>query len=531
MNQTIRSPQVSSLYIGDLHPEVTENELFSFFKQPNLNPVTVKICRDHFTNRSLCYGYANFNSSEEAERAMEALNSETLHGRTCRIMWSQRDPSLRRSGIGNIFVGNLSPSTNVKDLFDLFSQFGNILSCKVVMDENGVSKGYGFVHFESVESSDNAVASANNSVIHDMRITVLKHISYRERQAMKNNTWTNVYVKNLHQSFTEERLRELFQEYGSITSIFLKDTTKPSFIDSNDTYQPLKFGFVNFSRHEEALKAVENLNKKLVDNLTLYVARAQTRSERDNELKRLYQQSRIENKKIFQNVNLYVKNLDDNITEDDLKRHFSAFGKIHSVYIKRDSNGIPAGFGYVCFTTQEDADAAIKGLHNQLLPGGTKPLYVAHHQTKEFRYNLRNSHLQYNFPYNAYPFPYPSLAPGQIPLNVTGYAAPQNYNRAFPQPYVQRLVKSRMPPGSKGAMLMPLPFHSAASQGAPPFQNNNQIESITYYLENITKEKGIISTILNEIIAAGEVQKYLANPNLLETKLSEKLQEKNNTHH
>lgn len=69
------------------------------------------------------------------------MNFEVIKGRPIRIMWSQRDPGLRKSGVGNVFIKNLDDSIDNKALYDTFSAFGNILSCKVHMHVSPAGKG------------------------------------------------------------------------------------------------------------------------------------------------------------------------------------------------------------------------------------------------------------------------------------------------------------------------------------------------------------------------------------------------------
>ncbi len=90
--------QSSFLWVGELTPEVTEAELFDLFN--SVGPVvSVRVCRDAVTHHSLGYAYVNFQSAADAERAMDTMNYEPIHGKSCRIMRCQRDPSAHRYAI------------------------------------------------------------------------------------------------------------------------------------------------------------------------------------------------------------------------------------------------------------------------------------------------------------------------------------------------------------------------------------------------------------------------------------------------
>jgi len=371
---TTNSPyQSASLYVGDLHPSVTEALLFEIFKA--VGPVaSIRVCRDAVSRRSLGYAYVNFHNVVDAERALDTLNYTPIKGKPCRIMWSHRDPSVRKSGQGNVFIKNLDKSIDNKALYDTFSTFGNILSCKVVTDAKGNSKGYGFVHYETQEAGEQAISKVHGMLLNGKIVYVGPFIPKKERiPGSDPEKFTNLYVKHLPLDYTKKELIDEFEKFGPIqNAVVMKDPEGKSKC----------FGFVNFQNHEDAVKAVEALHgKKKVGKAEkdLYVARAQKKSERDNFLKKL----REERAQKYQGINLYVKYLDDTIDDAKLKEAFSQFGTITSCTVMRDDKNNSKGFGFVCFTTPEEASKAVTEMHSSMLAG--KPIYVALAERRDLR--------------------------------------------------------------------------------------------------------------------------------------------------
>lgn len=430
----------ASLYVGELNPSVNEAILFEIFS-PLGQVSSIRVCRDAISKKSLGYAYVNYHKHEDGEKALQQLNYSAIDGRPCRIMWSQRDPSLRRNGDGNIFIKNLHPDIDNKALFDTFSAFGRILSCKVATDPMGRSKCFGFVHYETAEAAAAAIENVNGMSLNDLEVYVGKHVSRKERESiwegMKAN-FTNVFVKNFGPDFTEDELRNLFEPYGKITSLFF---------EKDENNKSKGFGFVNFEDHKAAVKAVEELNEKEINGEPIFVGRAQKKRERAIELRKQFENSNME---MYQGVNLFVKNLDESITSEDLEEEFKPFGSITSAKVMVDETQKSKGFGFVCFSTPEEATKAITEMNSRMVRG--KPLYVALAQRKDVRrsqleqqIHARNQMRKQNAAASGMPGQFmPPMFYGQQPNMFPGNG---RNNGPFPGPNPQMMMpRGQMPP-------------------------------------------------------------------------------------
>ncbi|KAF4555008.1 RNA recognition motif-containing protein 5 [Elsinoe fawcettii] len=425
----------ASLYVGELDTSVTEAMLFELFSSIG-QVASIRVCRDAVTRRSLGYAYVNYNSADDGERALEELNYTLIKGRPCRIMWSQRDPALRKTGQGNVFIKNLDAAIDNKALHDTFAAFGNILSCKVAVDETGNSKGYGFVHYETAEAASSAIKSVNGMLLNEKKVYVGHHVSKKDRinkfEEMKAN-FTNVYVKNIEPEATEDEFRALFEKYGDITSASLA---------MDESGKSRGFGFVNYINHEDASKAVDELHDSDFKGQKLYVGRAQKKHEREEELRKQYEAARQEKISKYQGVNLYVKNLADEIDDEELRKIFEPYGQITSAKVMRDTLsleeaeqaegeekkeaegeegekkeadkegvdgltkemdkvkiggelrvlGKSKGFGFVCFSNPDEATKAVTEANQKMIHN--KPLYVALAQRKDVRKSQLEASIQ-----------------------------------------------------------------------------------------------------------------------------------------
>jgi len=147
-------------------------------------------------------------------------------------------------------------------------------------------------------------------------------------------------------------------------------------------------------------------------------------------------------------LNLYVKNLDDDVDDARLGEIFSEFGPITSSVVMKDERNVSRGFGFVCFENESNADKALNGMRSKSI--GKKPLFVARAQRKEERRMLLENEFQTSM---VQRMQYSQLFyPPAVPVPQPGMFYP-------PQMYQRRV---QMPMRNAGYTAQPAAQHLAA---------------------------------------------------------------------
>ena len=310
--------------------------------------------------------------------------------------------------------------------------------CRRVMD----------VHYETAEAAQDAVQKVNGNMLEDQEVVVQPFLRRQDRAGQTE--WTNLYVKQFPTTWDEDKLKEVFGAFGAVASIKI----------ARDAEEKSKgFGFVDFAEHPSAVAALESLANKVFNEGTeeqfeLYVNRAQRKTERSREMKYRIDALKTERISKYQGMNLYVKNLDDTINDESFREAFAGCGTITSAKVMRDEAGATRGFGFICFSSAEEANRAVTDMNGKMLRN--KPLFVALHQRKDHRrahlaasHNTRGMGGVPRFPMGGQNAPMPYMG---MYMNPSGGPMPPR------QPYMMpgNMMGGRGgPQGGRGGANMP----------------------------------------------------------------------------
>jgi polyadenylate-binding protein len=244
-------------------------------------------------------GFVHFETEEAALNAIQKVNGMLLNGKKVYVgrFVPRKDREMelgeKARKFTNVYVKNINEEYDEAKLTEMFQKYGKINSVKVMKGEDGKSKGFGFVSFEFPEEAMFACDELNNTEMEGKTVYVGRAQKKAERQAelkkkfealkmerLNRYQGVNLYVKNLDDTIDDERLRQEFAPFGTITSAKVM----------SEEGRSKGFGFVCFSSPEEATKAVTEMNGRIIVSKPLYVALAQRKEDRKAHLAQQYMQ-------------------------------------------------------------------------------------------------------------------------------------------------------------------------------------------------------------------------------------------------
>jgi polyadenylate-binding protein len=328
----------SILFISGLDKTVNENMLYQLF---NEFPISyIKIAKDHNTRESFGYAFVGFKNHSKAEEALMKLNYQKLGKKTIRISWFNRESNnFRNNSDYNVFVKKINKNVTHKEFHDYFSKFGNIVSARLVEDEDGEVLGYGFVLYDNPEASALAIKESNGAEWKGKNIFAGQFIKNKPKKVPKFN---NIYVKNIPKLWTRDQINSYFSRYGELGSTLIRDPdpTNLEKLPEGKRNQILshKFAFICFKEFEAASRAVNQIPfLKIHDN------------EYNQELARLVEllnKNGVEERDLYRGAAYIIENVenyknifgDQNLLDESLEAFRKHLKENDDTYVVKDKD-------------------------------------------------------------------------------------------------------------------------------------------------------------------------------------------------
>ena len=407
------------LYISDLPYNTNETDIKLFFKRygDNVSLITINQKYHHENDTRPINGKVIFKDYETANKARVEMNLRKLKGHAIRLMWEERDNSIRYNSTTNLFIKGIPFNVQPREVYEYFMKFGDISSAKLKENPEGNHLGYGYVTYYKPESAENAIKNTNGKMMWGggpLQVDYFK--KKNERLSTAGPEVYKLYITNFPGDFTENDIIQLTKEFGAILSCTIK-TEKIG----------RRYALVCYETEEAANRAKENLENKNIHGYNLFCKIVNDKSypeevqlnknRNNNNNKRFFQRYRPGFVNSNNNMcNLFIKEIPYMIKEKEFIDIFSKYGKIVSAKLetynlitnigdKTVSTPTSKGFGYVCYEDQEVAKKVKDGLNGQFLPGyehWKNPLIIEYFLSKSQKemsnLNYENTHYtNYNY--------------------------------------------------------------------------------------------------------------------------------------
>ncbi|KAL3516560.1 hypothetical protein ACH5RR_023462 [Cinchona calisaya] len=167
-----------------------------------------------------------------------------------------------------------------------------------------------------------------------------------------------LYVGNIPRTVTNDELKKVFEEHGAVE--------KAEVMYDKWSGRSRRFAFVTMKTVEDANAAIEKLNGTEIGGRTITV------NVTEKPLQSLdFSILQAEESQFIDSPHkVYVGNLAKDVTTDKLKNFFAEKGKVLSAKVSRlPGTSKSSGYGFVTFSLEEEVEAAISSLNNEILEG------------------------------------------------------------------------------------------------------------------------------------------------------------------
>ena len=155
----------------------------------------------------------------------------------------------------NLLVTNLDAKMTQMEFYNIFIKYGDISSGKIEYDENGISKGYGYIYYYDESSAEKAKENLNDKEFYGKKIKVVNLIPGKFKKSNNNNL--TIFVLNLPSNINEKEIKSIFDKYGKILNISL--TSKGYAFINYDNYQSASECLSDIKNHPISFSGLPNL--------------------------------------------------------------------------------------------------------------------------------------------------------------------------------------------------------------------------------------------------------------------------------
>ncbi|CAH0553995.1 unnamed protein product [Brassicogethes aeneus] len=249
------------VFCGKIPKDMYEDELIPLFEDCG-SIWDLRLMMDPMTGTNRGYAFVTFTTRDAAQLAVQKLdNHEIKPGKTLKINISV--PNLR------LFVGNIPKSKGKEEILEEFGKLTAGLMEVIIYsspDDKKKNRGFCFLEYESHKAASLAKRRLGTGRIKVWGCDII--VDWADPQEEPDEqTMSKVkvlYVRNLTQDITEEKLKEVFEGYGKVERVKkIKD-----------------YAFIHFEDRDNAVKAMEELDGKEMGGSNIEVSLAKPPSDK-----------------------------------------------------------------------------------------------------------------------------------------------------------------------------------------------------------------------------------------------------------